>query len=79
MAQDFDAVYRQHYELVYRFALRLCGEPSLAEEIAQETFYQALRSYGSFRADSSLATWLCGIAKRVYWTNVKKPRVLPLE
>ncbi len=79
MAEDFDAVYRQHYELVYRFALRLCGEASLAEEIAQETFYLALRNYAKFRGDSSLATWLCGIAKRVYWTNVKRPRALPLE
>ena len=79
MAQDFDAVYRQHYELVYRFALRLCGEASLAEEIAQETFYLALRNYAKFRGDSSLATWLCGIAKRVYWTNVKRPRARPLE
>ena len=79
MAKEFDAVYREHYELVYRFALRLCGEASLAEEIAQETFYLALRNYAKFRGDSSLATWLCGIAKRVYWTNVKRPRALPLE
>ncbi len=78
MSEDFDAVYREHYDLVYRFALRLCGCESLAEEIAQETFYQALRSYGRFRGDSSLATWLCGIAKRVYWANVKKPLELPL-
>ncbi|MBR3502848.1 MAG: sigma-70 family RNA polymerase sigma factor [Clostridia bacterium] len=79
MAEDFDAVYKAHYELVFRFALRLCGQTSLAEEIAQETFYQALRSYGRFRGDSSLATWLCGIAKRVYWTNVKRRQPLPLE
>ena len=79
LAKEFDAVYREHYELVYRFALRLCGEASLAEEIAQETFYLALRNYAKFRGDSSLATWLCVIAKRVYWTNVKRPRALPLE
>ncbi|MBQ8954998.1 MAG: sigma-70 family RNA polymerase sigma factor [Clostridia bacterium] len=79
LAEDFDAVYKEHYQLVYRFALRLCGQASLAEEIAQETFYQALRSYGRFRGDSSLATWLCGIAKRVYWETVKKPRDLPLD
>ena len=78
MAEDFDAVYKEHYRLVYRFALRLCGQAQLAEEIAQETFYQALRGWGKFRGDSSLATWLCGIAKRVYWANVKKPLELPL-
>ena len=79
MAEDFDAVYKEHYQLVYRFAYRLCGRKQLAEEIAQETFYQALRSWGKFRGDSSLATWLCGIAKRVYWTNVKRPQALPLN
>ena len=79
LAEDFDAVYKEHYQLVYRFAYRLCGRKQLAEEIAQETFYQALRSWGKFRGDSSLATWLCGIAKRVYWTNVKRPQALPLN
>ena len=79
MSEDFDAVYKEHYELVYRFAYRLCGRESLAEEIAQETFYQAMRGYAKFRGDSSLATWLCGIAKRVYWTNVKNARDLPLD
>ncbi len=79
MAEDFDAVYRTHYDLVYRFAFRLCGRSQLAEEIAQETFYQALRNWHKFRGDSSLATWLCGIAKRVYWANVKQPRHLPLN
>ena len=79
LSEDFDAVYREHYELVYRFALRLCGREHLAEEIAQETFYQALRAYGKYRGDSSLAAWLCGIAKRVYWGYAKKPASLPLE
>ena len=79
MAEDFDAVYKEHYQLVYRFAYRLCGRKQLAEEIAQETFYQALRGWDKFRGDSSLATWLCGIAKRVYWTNVKRPQALPLN
>lgn len=33
--------YMRNYEMVYRFLLRLCGNQALAEELCQETFYQA--------------------------------------
>lgn len=39
--QPFQQVYEEYYEMVYRFLLRLCGNQALAEELCQETFYQA--------------------------------------
>ena len=35
---DFTEVYREYFAGVYRYALALCGDPSLAEEITQETW-----------------------------------------
>lgn len=35
---DFEAVYVEHFQVVYRFALSLCRDPVLAEEIAQTCF-----------------------------------------
>jgi len=35
---DFNMVYEQHAELVYRFLLRLCGDAHLAEDLMQDTF-----------------------------------------
>ena len=79
MAEDFSAVYGEYRELVRRYIFRLCRNESLADEVTQETFYRALRGWNKFRGDSSAATWLCGIARNVYYTTLRRPQELPLE
>lgn len=46
--KDLDAVYRQHAQTVYKFLLSQCRDPQTAEELTQETFYQAVRSIDRF-------------------------------
>ena len=75
---QMDQIYQQHAHTVMGYLLRLTGNPDLAEELTQETFYQAIRSIDSFSGDSKLSTWLCGIAKNVYRTYAKKHREVPL-
>ena len=79
MAEDFGTVYEEYRALVRRFVYRLCKNDSLAGEVTQETFYRALRSWGSFRGESSAATWLCGIARNVYYSTLRRPPELPLD
>ena len=61
---DFTEVYREYFAGVYRYALALCGDPSLAEEITQETFFRSLDAIAGFRGDCPLSAWLCRIARR---------------
>ena len=63
---DMDAVYRRHARTVYKFLLAQCHDPDLAEELTQETFYQAVRSVDRFDGSCKLSVWLCQIAKVVY-------------
>lgn len=42
--QDMDAVYRQHAQTVFKYLMSLTHDADLAEELTQETFYQAVRS-----------------------------------
>jgi len=44
-----------------RSAFLLCGNEADAQDLAQETFLQALKSVDRFRGQSSLYTWLHGI------------------
>lgn len=62
---DMDAVYRAHAQTVYKFLLAQCHDPDLAEELTQETFYQAVRSIGRFDGSCKLSVWLCQIAKHL--------------
>ena len=55
---DFEQTYREYEQMIHRFLLRLCGNANLAEELTQETFYQAFKHWGSFRGQSSVSTWL---------------------
>jgi RNA polymerase sigma-70 factor, ECF subfamily len=63
-AASFDALYRDHVDLMYRFATRLCGEAEAAKDLVQETFLNAYRGYHAFRGDAQVSTWLYAIAAR---------------
>ena len=60
------------YEAVYRYVLSLCRNEAEAQDITQETFLKAMRSSGKFEWGSSLYTWLCAIAKNLWFNNCKK-------
>jgi len=77
---SFDDAYAEYEQLVRQFLLRLTGgNADLAEELTQETFYQALRHWKAYRGESSVYTWLCAIAKRQYYTCLRRKPMLPLE
>ena len=60
---SFDRIYQDYFESVYRYALSLSGNPQIAEEIAQETFFKAMRTLDQFQGKSSLKSWLWGILR----------------
>ncbi|WP_173047611.1 RNA polymerase sigma factor [Nitrospira sp. KM1] len=60
----FDKLYRDHVDLLYRYAYRLCGEAEAAKDLVQETFLNAYRGFNRFRGDARVSTWLYTIASR---------------
>lgn len=70
--EDFDKIYTEYFPLVYKFVLSLCRNPSLAEEITQETFFKALKNADRFNRKCKMTTWLCKIAKNAYFDYCKK-------
>ena len=70
--QPMEEVYRQYARVVYRYLLGLTRDADLAEELTQETFYQAVRTSGRYDGSSQVSTWLCGIAKNVLRTHLRR-------
>lgn len=65
--RSFEKIYERHAARIYNLLRRLTGgDTATAEDLAQETFLAAYRSLASWRGEGALATWLCGIAVRVY-------------
>jgi len=75
----FDQLYRDNQPKVYRLALSLTGNTHDAEEITQEAFLKAFRSYQSFREESSFFTWIYRIAVNVANDYLKHRTKLPIN
>lgn len=71
--QDMEQVYRQHFQTVYRYLRFLTAKNDvLAEELCQETFYQAVKSVHRYRGECAMSTWLCRIARHVWMHDLRK-------
>ena len=56
--QVFHELYQAYNARVYSICLRMTRDCSEAEDLTQEVFVHLFRTIGSFRGDSSFATWL---------------------
>lgn len=77
--KDFERIYREQFEPVYRYALALTRDAHAAEELTQECFFKALQAIDGFRGDCSLKTWLCGIAKNAFLSERRRKQSEPLD
>jgi RNA polymerase sigma-70 factor (ECF subfamily) len=71
MPIDLEDIFRAHEREVFAYFLRLLGNRQDAEELAQETFVRACSASLRFRGDSSVRTWLFGIARRVFLETIR--------
>jgi RNA polymerase sigma-70 factor (ECF subfamily) len=74
----FGELVRRHQAFVFGAALRVTRDASLAEEVAQETFFRAYRSLKKFRGESKLRTWLYRIATNLAIDLVGRRRDTPV-
>lgn len=58
-----DEIYGEHSKTICRYLLSLTHNADLAEELTQETFYQAVKSIDRYDGSCKMTTWLCAIAK----------------
>jgi RNA polymerase sigma-70 factor (ECF subfamily) len=72
MKLEFEALYQEYFTRTYAFLYKLTNQRDLAEELTQETFYQAFVSFHRFRGDSDVFTWLASIAKHTYYRHLRK-------
>jgi RNA polymerase sigma-70 factor, ECF subfamily len=59
---------------VYTIAVRIVGNESDAEDVAQEAFVRAYRALPRFRGDSKFSSWLYRIAANRALTHLKRRR-----
>jgi len=62
----FDALARQYADDLFRFAVWLCGDHALANDLVQETFVRAWKALDSLKDAGAAKSWLITILRREY-------------
>ena len=66
---NFSDIYTLYFEDVYKYLLALCHDEELAEELAQDTFFKAMKSYENFRGDRKRNIDLNSVENEIVDTN----------
>lgn len=66
---------------LFRVALRVCRDRGRAEDLVQETFLQAWRSFHRFELGTNLRAWLFKILFNIYYSGLRRERfeMVPFE
>ncbi len=58
----FEEIVSKYEKKIFNLILRQIGDREEAEDLTQETFLNAYKSFSTFRGDCKVHTWLCQIA-----------------
>ncbi|MDE6312949.1 MAG: sigma-70 family RNA polymerase sigma factor [Lachnospiraceae bacterium] len=69
---QIEEMYQKNATMIYKYLCSLTQDSQLAEELTQETFFQAMKGIDNFRGDCKISVWLCQIAKRLWYKELQK-------
>lgn len=68
----FEDIYVSYFDVVYKYLYSLTKNKELSEDLTQDTFFKAIMKIDTFKNKSKLSTWLCQIAKNLWYDELKK-------
>lgn len=77
--EAFGQICRAYESRLLRQALTLCGNPTLAEDLAQDTLVEAWKCLRRYNGRCQFFTWLCAILLNRYRNTVREKRPRPLS
>jgi len=72
----FAELYQRYFQRIYSFVYTRLRNHAEAEEVVQETFLAVFRSFDRYRGQSSLLSWIYGIAKNTANSSIRHSRSL---
>ncbi len=78
-AEAFGEVCRAYETRLLRQAMALCGQASLAEDLAQDSLVEAWKCLHRYNGRCQFFTWLCAILLNRYRNTVRQKRPLPFS
>ncbi|WP_026570088.1 MULTISPECIES: RNA polymerase sigma factor SigX [Sediminibacillus] len=65
MKAVFQDLYKKYHQDLYQFLIYMTKDKEQAEDLVQEVYIKVLKSYHTFKGESSEKTWLFSIARHV--------------
>jgi RNA polymerase sigma-70 factor (ECF subfamily) len=69
----------RHQERLFRYLLRLLGDPSVAEDVFQQTWLQVAEKIRRYDADRPFAPWLVTVSRNLALDYLRRFRSISLE
>lgn len=63
---SFEELMQRTYKKVYNMAYRLSGNATDAEDLTQEAYFRALRSFDTYEGDKPFENWIFRILSRLF-------------
>lgn len=73
------ALYDRHAPTIYNTAMRIVREPTNADEVLQDTFWQVWQKAGEFQGTGSVAAWLFRIARNKSLDQLRRQKARAVE
>ena len=70
--EAFEKLYETCYMRVFSYVMTLSRDRAQAEEITQEAFFRAFAKQKEFRGEADQVTWLCAIAKNLFFDEKRR-------
>ena len=74
MRKEFVDILNDHRGLIYKVCHLYCDDPEDRKDLFQEIVLQVWKSLGSFRQESTIATWMYRIALNTAITHLRKEK-----
>ena len=77
--KQIEELYLNYAKTVYKYLLCLTKDKDVAEDLTQETFYQASKTIKNFKGECRVSVWLCQIAKHLWNKHLEKSKKMSLN
>ncbi len=70
-ADELTRLVEEHSDYLYRYGKRYCSNETLLQDLVQDTFFAAIKSWSTFQGQSSPRTWLTSILRHKIIDNLR--------
>lgn len=70
--QNIEKMCEEYFNIVYKYLFCITQDEEISKDLAQDTFYIAIKDINKFREECPINLWLCKIAKNLWYKYLRQ-------